>query len=278
MNRRAPIPYSDAEMAWLEANRMMIISDYHRAFIALFCREDVSAGHLHALRKRKGWKIGPQAGRTKGRRLRYSDAEIAWLSANRALLLADYHRSFVAVFGRDDVTPEKLHSLRKREGFQTGRSGRFEKGRPSPMKGRRCPPGEGGRHPNAIAAQFKKGHVPHTHKGAGHESIGEEGYAWIIVDEKNPWTGAATRRVQKHRWLWEKANGPVPEGHVLKCLDGDRSNADLANWEAIPIGMLPRLNGKSGRNYDAAPDELKPAIMAVAKLEHAARRRGRRSP
>lgn len=51
------IKYSAEEMAWLEANRTLPISDYHAAFCAKFVR-DVSAGNLHALRKRKGWKTG----------------------------------------------------------------------------------------------------------------------------------------------------------------------------------------------------------------------------
>ena len=270
MKNRAAIPYSPTEMAWLEANRMMIISDYHAAFVAAFGRHDVSASHLHGLRKRKGWKVGREPGRTKGRRLKYSEAEITWLRENCALPLADYYRAFQAAFARSDVSAAKLHSLRKREGFKTGRTGRFEKGRPSPMKGRICPPGEGGRHPNAIAAQFKKGHLPHTYRGPGHESVDEDGYVWIVIDRPNPWTGAATWRVHKHRYLWEEANGPVPEGMVLKCI-GDRGNCDPANWELVPMGLLPRLNGKSGRNYDRAPAVLKPTIMAVAKLEHAVR-------
>ncbi|MCR6672177.1 hypothetical protein [Devosia ginsengisoli] len=268
--RRAAIPYSPTEMQWLEANRMMVITDYHRAFIDAFGRSDVSAGHLHALRKRKGWKVGRSPGRYKGRRLKYSDAEIEWLRDNCALPLPDYHRAFRAAFDRPDVTAAKLHSLRKREGFKTGRTGRFEKGQPSPMKGRTCPPGEGGRHPNAIAAQFKKGHVPHTYRGPGHESVDDEGYVWIVIDRPNPWTGAATWRVHKHRFLWEEANGPVPEGMVLKCV-GERGNCDPSNWEPVPIGLLPRLNGKSGRNYDQAHPDLKPSIMMVAKIEHRAR-------
>lgn len=272
--RRAPIPYGTAEMAWLDANRMMVITDYHRAFVAAFGRNDVSAGHLHALRKRKGWKVGRGSGRFKGRRLKYSEAEIAWLRDNCALPLADYHRAFLSEFDRSDVTPAKLHSLRKREGFKTGRSGRFEKGKPSPMKGRKCPAGEGGHHPNAVAAQFKKGQIPHTYRGPGHESVDQDGYIWIIIDRRNPWTGAATWRVHKHRYLWEEANGPVPEGMVLKCI-GDRGNCDPSNWELVPIGLLPRLNGKSGRNYDTAPAELKPTIMAVAKLEHRTREKRR---
>jgi hypothetical protein len=66
----------------------------------------------------------------------------------------------------------------------------------------------------------------------------------------------------------------VPGGYALKCLDGNKLNTDPGNWEAVPRALLPRLNGKSGRNYDRAPDELKPTIMAVAKLEQRVRERG----
>ncbi|QIG80073.1 hypothetical protein [Stakelama tenebrarum] len=43
------------------------------------------------------------------------------------------------------------------------------------------------------------------------------------------------------------------------------------NWTMIPRAMLPRLNGRFGRNYDAAPTDLKPTILAIAELEHRAR-------
>lgn len=270
--RCPPVIYSADEIAWLEANRMMVISDYHHAFVAEFGRNDVSAAHLHGLRKRKGWKVGRAPDRYKGRRTKYSDVEIAWLRQNCTLPVQEYHRAFTAEFDRHDVSAANLHGLRKREGWRTGRTGRFEKGNVSHNKGKQCPPGKGGRHPNAQATQFKKGLLPHNYRGPGHESIDDDGYAWIVVDETNPWTGASTWRVHKHRRLWEQANGPVPEGLVLKCLDGDKLNTDPSNWEAVPQGLLPRLNGRSGRNYDHAPAELKATIMAVAKLEHATRR------
>jgi hypothetical protein len=55
-------------------------------------------------------------------------------------------------------------------------------------------------------------------------------------------------------------------------------NTDPANWELIPRALLPRLNGRHTLAYDPAPAELKPALLATAKLEHAARtlRRTRR--
>lgn len=52
------IAYSAAEMAWLQSNRTLAISAYHKAFCTEFKRQDVSAFNLHALRKRKGWKTG----------------------------------------------------------------------------------------------------------------------------------------------------------------------------------------------------------------------------
>ena len=67
--------------------------------------------------------------------------------------------------------------------------------------------------------------------------------------------------------MWQQAHGPIPEGMALKCKT-DRLNTDPSNWELIPRALLPRLNGRFGRGYDQAPDELKTTIMAVAKLEH----------
>lgn len=261
--RRGRISYSADELAWLEANRMLVISDYHRAFQAEFGRQDVLQAHLHGLRKRLGWKVGRDPGRYKGRRLKYTGAEIAWLHENSTMEVNAWCAAFRAEFGREDVTPAKLHSLRKREGWKTGRTGQFDKGAVPWSKGKKLP-----FNPNSAATQFKKGLMPHNYRGPGHDSIGDDGYVWIVTDQRNPWTGASTWRIHKHRYLWEQANGPILDGMVLKCL-GDKTNCDPSNWELVPLGLLPRLNGKSNRNYDRAPAELKPTIMAVAKLEHA---------
>lgn len=277
--RRGPIPYSEDEMRWLEVNRTMIISDYHLAFCAHFGRQDISALNLHGLRKWKGWKTGREGDRYKGRHRRYNADEMAWHRANRMQPIGDYHRSFVAIFSREDVRAQNLHALRKRmgvadrahsavrEGAGAGQQGQARPGR------QRRPPSQRPQNP------VKKGQRPHTYRGPGHERIdSKDGYVIMIVDEPNPWTGAKTRPVQKHRWLWEQANGPTPDGFALKCFGGDETNCDPSNWELVPRALLPRLNGKSGRDYDHAPDELKPAIMAIAKLEHAARSKARSHP
>jgi hypothetical protein len=210
----------------------------------------------------------------KGRAIAYSTDEMAWLDANRLLPIADYHAAFVARFARADVTAVNLHSLRKRKGWRTGRTGQFVKGQEPQNKGQTCAPGTGGRHPNAVATQFRKGNLPHTAKWLGHERVSKDGYVEVSIDETNPHTGFERRYVLKHRWQWEQVNGPVPDGMALKCLDSNKENTDPSNWELIPRALLPLLNGgrhKRRLAFDEASPELKPTILTMAKLTHKAR-------
>lgn len=207
----------------------------------------------------------------KGHPIAYSADEMAWLEENRAMAIGEYHRAFQEQFGRSDVSATNLHSLRKRKGWKTGRTGQFVKGIPAHNKGKKCAPGKGGNHPNAQRTQFRKGNIPHNTRYLGHERVSRDGYIEISVEQPNPHTGFERRYVLKHRWLWEQANGPVPKGHALKCLDGNKLNTDPTNWEAVPRGILPRLAGGNRYRdivpYDQAPAELKPAILSVAKIE-----------
>lgn len=200
-------------------------------------------------------------------RISYSPDELSWIKAFSDTPRRELHALFAQVWRRKDVSLDNLRALCKRRGWNTGRDGRFHNGQTPENKGKTMP-----YHPNSAATRFKRKQVPHSWRGAGHESVdGKSGYVWMIVDATNPHTGASTRRVMKHRWLWEQANGPVPDGHRLKCLDGDKANTQPSNWEAIPHALAPRLNGRFGRGYDQAPGELKPTILAIAKLEHKAR-------
>lgn len=269
--RGARISYSAEEMTWLDANRMMVISDYHRAFISTFPRPDVTAEHLHGLRKRKGWKVGRAHGRTAGRSTRFSEAEITFLRENCSLRIDGYHAAFQAAFNRPDVTASNLISLRKRRGWKTGRTGQFDSGSKPWNTGKKgCAPG-------SEKGWFKKGQLPHNTKEAGHERVNRDGYVEISVNQTNPHTGYERRYVHKHVWLWEAANGPVPPGHVLKCLDSNKANSDPSNWELVSRGVLIGLNGYKRRvTYDQAAPELKPTLLALAKIEDKTRRLRRR--
>jgi hypothetical protein len=216
----------------------------------------------------------------KGRQNRYSDEELSFLEWRQAMSRRALHAAFVAHFGRHDIKLDDIKALCTRKGWSTGRDGCFVKGQTPPNKGKPCPPGKGGRHPNARKTQFKKGNRSHTYRGPGHERVDSDGYVWLIVAETNPHTGAPTRPVMKHKWLWEKLNGKVPAGHALKSRDGNRQNTDPSNWFLVSRAMLPKLAGRFGRDYDHAPAQLKPTILALAELEIAAlqRKRGQRQP
>lgn len=210
----------------------------------------------------------------KGRPITYSAEELAYIQSVSQWPRAEAHAAFCQQFGRDDVSPQNFHALCKRKGWFTGRTGRFDKGREPANKGKKCPPGVGGNHPNARRTQFRKGNLPHNTHYLGHERVSKDGYVEISIDETNPHTGYERRYVLKHKWLWERENGPVPDGYALKCL-GDKLNTDPSNWELIPRALLPRLNGgphKTRLAFDDAPSELKPTILAVARLDHTARK------
>lgn len=200
----------------------------------------------------------------RGRAIPYSRQELRFIEARKEMPRRKLHAEFIKTFERTDVSLIALKALCKRKGWLTGRTGCFEKGSIPANKGKSMP-----YNPNSARTQFKKGHRPHNTKFAGHERISKDGYVEISIEETNPHTGFERRYVLKHRMMWEQVHGPIPEGMVLKCLDGDKTNTDPSNWKLIPVAMLPRLNGIHGREYDHAPAEIKPTIMAVVELEHA---------
>lgn len=210
----------------------------------------------------------------KGQWIPYTAEEWVWLEANRLLPIAEYHRAFCEAFQRQDVSAKNLHALRKRKGWKTGRSGHFERGQEPPNKGKKCAPGTGGLHPNARATQFRKGgrsgRAGEVYKPIGAEQV-NGGY---LVRKINDGMPLQSRWRAVHLINWEADNGAIPAGYVLKCISDDKLNTDPSNWELIPRALFPRLNGgphKSFPVYDQVAPELRPVVLAAAKVEHRVR-------
>jgi hypothetical protein len=158
-------------------------------------------------------------------------------------------------------------------GSTNGRQGagtRFPKGHVPANKG--VVRGRGWAPGRMSEGQFRKGErrgvAVHLYKPIGTERVSKDGYRERKIHDGMP---LQSRWRAVHLVEWEAINGPIPKGYALKSLDGDKTNVDPSNWTLVPRALLPRLNGIYGRGYDQAPAELKPTIMAVAKLEHAAR-------
>ncbi len=157
-----------------------------------------------------------------------------------------------------DRTRKQIRTALDWRGIVSGVSSQFKKGHVPWVKGTK-----GFVKPNS--GNFKKGHVPKNLRSIGSERIcPKDGYVLTKVDIINPHTGFRGHWVHKHVHIWEKENGPVPDGFVLMFIDGDKLNIDPGNLMLITRVELFRLN-KYG--YRDAPAELKPSILALAKVE-----------
>ncbi|EAU43905.1 HNH endonuclease [Salipiger bermudensis] len=205
----------------------------------------------------------------KGHHIEYSDAELFWIHDNHKRPRREAHAEFVDLWNRPDVSLSNFTSLCKRKGWMTGRTGCFKKGQVPPNKGRKgyCAPG-------SEKGWFKKGErrgvAVELYKPIGTERVSKDGYIERKIHDGMP---LQSRWRAVHLIRWEEANGPLPDGHCLKCLDGDKANTAPDNWEAIPRALLPRLSGgRWYRGYDTLEPELRPTALAIAKLEHKARK------
>ncbi|MDY7035539.1 MAG: HNH endonuclease signature motif containing protein [Thermodesulfobacteriota bacterium] len=159
-----------------------------------------------------------------------------------------------------DLTVHKMNSFMGNWRINSGRTGYFLKGNKPWNYGTK---GQGLTGPNK--GSFKKGNVPANRKPLGSERVDpRDGSVLIKIPERDPHTGFPTRYKNKHVWVWEQANGPVPPGMVVAFIDGDRTNCEPENLMLISRAELLNLNRHGYKNM---PDELKPSVLALSKLQ-----------
>lgn len=79
---------------------------------------------------------------------------------------------------------------------------------------------------NSRKTTFKKGNIPHNHRPVGSERITKDGYTEIKIKEPNKWQ-------LKHRYIYEKKYGKIPDGMNLIFLDGNKQNIELSNLKLV---------------------------------------------
>jgi hypothetical protein len=179
---------------------------------------------------------------------KYSETELNWIKWHASLERQELADRFNERFGIEQ-TAGQLASLRKRKGWLTGRDGRFKAGQARIL-------GSGTKTPNATS--FKKGNRPANHVSVGTEITDGDGYRRVKVGEPNDWEFV-------HRLTWVKQHGAVPDGMVIRFLDGDRQNAeDVDNLVMITKAEHMHL---SRRGFNTAPNEIKPTLFNLSKLE-----------
>ncbi len=100
------------------------------------------------------------------------------------------------------------------------------------------------------ATRFHKGNRPKNWRPVGSERVNIYGYIEVKVEEgRYGWA-------QKHRVVWEEANGPIPAGYNVMFRDGNRQNCALDNL------YLASNQEKMARNtIHNYPKDLKNVMM-----------------
>lgn len=110
--------------------------------------------------------------------------------------------------------------------------------------------------------QFKPGECRDDNprkKPIGHEKVYADGYVWIITEHG---------RKQKHRVVWEQANGPIPPDHCVKFKDGNRMNCSLDN-----LYLVSRADHARETRAALSPEQKKEIMRKVHDGRRASIRR-----
>jgi hypothetical protein len=188
----------------------------------------------------------------------YTPAQVRFLRSNYAGRNVENLTKLFNQRFRANKTRGQIKTFVHNRGITCGRSGHFEKGNRPWNTGTKglCKRNSG---------CFNKGNMPGNTRLLGSERIcSKDGFILIKIAERNPYTGAPTRYKHKHVFLWEQAHGPVPAGKVVAFKDADQTHCVIENLMLISRAVLLRLNWKQ---YKKMPAELKPSILALAKLE-----------
>jgi len=95
----------------------------------------------------------------------------------------------------------------------------------------------------------------------GAEKIDGHGYTLVKVSHH----GKRTNWKYKHRLIWEKANGPIPEGYRVIFLDRNRSNFSLDNLALATKAETAYMN-RNGLFFDDS--ERTRTGLAIARLNN----------
>ncbi|WP_335961676.1 HNH endonuclease signature motif containing protein [Acinetobacter haemolyticus] len=187
----------------------------------------------------------------KGQAIKYTSEQLAYIQANcsktRKELTLDVNLIFLT-----DFTVDQIKSLCTRNKWNTGRTGCFEKGDKPWNTGTKgvCKPNSG---------NFKKGQQTWNKKPIGYERIcSKDGYVLVKVAEPNVFK-------LKHRVVWGKANGPIPENHVIAFNNLDKTDCRLENLTLMAKAEMVRY---SQSFHKLATSETNETCLILAKVKN----------
>ena len=184
-----------------------------------------------------------------------------WPEGSRAASVARLNERFGLALRTSQVL-----SYARRYGIRGAPPARYEPGHVPWQKGRkgiRMSP----------ATEFRTGNVAANTRPLWSERLDAQSARILIkIPEPDPHTSAATRWVDKARWVWAQNYGAIPADHVVSMKDGDLTNCTPENLTLLTRDEILQLNRWVPKCDDP---EVQPARIALAKLRAATGRRAR---
>lgn len=157
-------------------------------------------------------------------------------------------RSFAKGLGNEELTKlfndtfgtvftdKQVKAYKRNHKISSGLTGQFKKGNVPVNKGTKGMFNVGGN-----STSFKKGQSPKNIDPIGTEKIDKDGYIYVKVNDI-PKAKKKVNWKQKHKLLWEKHNGPVPEGNKIIFADGNNQNIEIDNLIMVSDSELLVMN------------------------------------
>lgn len=177
---------------------------------------------------------------------KYTEEQKEFLIANNYGKSA---KELVEIFNKKfgtTLTARNIKTFRGNHKLNSGLTGRFEKGHKSWNKGKKWAEfmsKEG--QANSSKTTFKKGNTPANSDPVGtekwkssHSNRDDEGFLYVKIQDKK----GRFNWKQKHRLIWEEAYGPIPKGHKVIFLDGDRHHIELSNLALVSNSQMLIMN------------------------------------
>lgn len=223
---------------------------------------------IKGAKSRFGFKSGTPTGNPKGHSSKYPDGMTGYVeSIAKGKSTAELVEAVNRKYGAGIIGIRQMKSYKRNHGINTGLTGQFEPGHIPANKGKKMSPEQ---YEKCKATMFHKGNVPANHMEVGEYTHTTDGYLVRKVQEY----GTQRERFEiVHRAVWEKHNGPIPEGKIVSFLDGDKDNCEIENLVLIDNRENLELNRSSLRFSNA---EFTKAGVAVAKMKVTVRRRKER--
>ena len=179
---------------------------------------------------------------------KYTKEVVALIIKNSAMSRKELAELINSKFGTS-YTRIQIQAKCTSLGLKASTDGRLKKGHVTWNKGMK------GYKPSP-ETMWKKGNVPHTAAPVGHEYITKDGYIECKFEGER-------QMKLKHKYLWEKANGPIPKGYALIFRNGIKTDCRLENLMLVSRAELLAMNRKF---KELQRPETRETVALLAKL------------